>query len=80
MNKYELVYIIDAHASQPSKEEISKQVVDAATKSEVKMVNSQVWLEKHRMSFPINKLWEGTYYMLNLEAKSAAINRMQGLL
>ncbi len=80
MNKYEFVYIIDAHASQPSKDEIAKQVADAATKSEVKMVNSQIWLEKHKMSFPINKVLEGTYYMLNLEAKSTAINKMQSLL
>jgi small subunit ribosomal protein S6 len=80
MNKYEFVYIIDAHAAQSSKDEITKQVADAAAKAEVKIVNSQIWLEKHRMSFPINKILEGTYYMLNLEAKSAAINKMQGIL
>ena len=80
MNKYELVYIVDAHASQTTKEEIAKQIVDTATKSEVKVINTQVWLEKHKMSFPINKIWEGTYFMLNLEAKSTAINKMQGLL
>jgi small subunit ribosomal protein S6 len=80
MNKYELVYIVDAHASQSSKDEVAKQVADAVTKSEVKMVNSQIWLDKHKMSFPINKIWEGTYYMLNLEAKSPAINRLQSLL
>ena len=80
MNKYEFVYIIDAHASQSIKEEIAKQVADAAAKAEVKMVNSQIWLEKHRMSFPINKIWEGTYYMLNLEAQSTAINKMQAIL
>ena len=80
MNKYEFVYIIDAHASQTSKDEIAKQVADAAAKSEVKVGNNQIWLDKHRMSFSINKIWEGTYYMLNLEAKSAAINKMQSLL
>jgi len=80
MNKYEFVYIIDAHASQATKDDIAKQVADTAAKSEVKIVNSQIWLEKHKMSFPINKIWEGTYYMLNLEAKSPAINKMQGLL
>ncbi len=80
MNKYEFVYIIDAHASQATKDEIAKQIADAAAKSEVKMLNSQIWLEKHRMSFPIKKILEGTYFMLNLEAKSAAINKMQVLL
>ena len=80
MNKYEFVYIVDAHASQSVKDEIAKQVADTAAKSEVKVVNSQVWLDKHKMSFPINKIWEGAYYMLNVEAKSSAINKMQSLL
>lgn len=80
MNKYEFVYIVDAHASQSTKDEIAKQVVDTATKSEVKVINSQVWLEKHKMSFPINKIWEGAYYMLNVEGPSGAINKMQSIL
>ena len=80
MNKYELVYIVDAHASQSVKDEISKQVADTAAKSEVKIVNSQLWLEKHKMSFPINKIWEGAYYMLNVQGRSNAINKMQSIL
>ncbi len=80
MNKYELMYIVDAHSPQTTKEDIAKQIVDTAAKSEVKVINSQLWLEKHKMSFPINKIWEGTYYLLNLEAQSSAINKMQGLL
>ena len=64
MNKYEFVYIVDAHASQSVKDEVAKQVADTAAKSEVKVVSSQVWLDKHKMSFPINKIWEGAYYML----------------
>ena len=80
MNKYELVYIIDAHASQSVKDEITKQVNDAMAKSEVKMINSQVWLERHKMSFPIKKIWEGAYYLLNIEAPTAAVNKLQGFL
>lgn len=80
MNKYEFVYIIDAHASQSIKDEVAKQVADTAAKADVKIVNSQVWLDKHKMSFPINKVIEGAYYMLNIQANSAAINKMQSLL
>ena len=80
MNKYEFVYIVDAHASQSTKEEIAKQVADTATKAEVKVTNTQVWLDKHKMSFPINKVVEGSYYMLNVEGKSLAINKMQSIL
>ena len=80
MNKYELMYIVDAHSSQTTKEDITKQIADTAAKSEVKVINSQLWLEKHKMSFPIKKIWEGAYYLLNLEAQSSAINKMQELL
>ena len=80
MNKYELVYIVDAHAPQAAKDEIAKQVADAVAKSEAKAVNSQVWLERHKMSFPINKVWEGTYYLVNVDASSAAINKLGSLL
>jgi len=80
MNKYELVYIVDAHAAQTVKDEIAKQVAEAAAKSNVKIVNSVVWLERHKMSFPINKIWEGAYYMVNLEAPSAALAKLHGFL
>ncbi len=80
MNKYELVYIVDAHAPQNTKDEIAKQVADSLARSEIKVVNSQMWLDRHKMSFPIQKIGEGTYYLLNLEAKSTSIAKLQSLL
>ena len=81
MNKYEFVYIVDAHAPQSTKDEIAKQVADVAAKAEVKVAGTQVWLERHKMSFPIQKVMEGTYYLLNIEAQSGTnINKMHSLL
>jgi small subunit ribosomal protein S6 len=80
MNKYELIYIIDAHATQAVKDEIAKQVSDALAKSGIKLVNTQIWLERHKMSFAINKLWEGTYYLLNIEAPPEAIEKLHVIL
>ncbi len=80
MNRYELVYIVDAHAPQSTKDEIAKQVADSLAKTEVKLVNSQLWLDRHKMSFPIQKIVEGTYYLLNLEAQSSSIPKLQGIL
>ena len=71
MNKYELVYIVDAHLALDVKNEISKQVLDAVTKAEGKVVNNSVWLEKQRFTFPIKKCQEGTYYLVNVEAYTA---------
>jgi len=80
MNKYELVYIVDAHAPQNTKDEIAKQVADSLVRSEIKVVNSQMWLDRHKMSFPIQKILEGTYYLLNLEAKSSDVAKLQSML
>jgi small subunit ribosomal protein S6 len=80
MNKYELVYIVDAHAPQGTKDEIAKQVADSLSKAEIKVVNNQLWLDRHKMSFPIQKIGEGTYYLLNLEAKSSSIAKLQSSL
>ena len=80
MNKYELVYIVDAHAPQGTKDEITKQVADALAKTEIKLVNSQMWLDRHKMSFPIKKIGEGTYYLLNLEAQSSNVVKLQSIL
>ncbi len=80
MTKYELVYIVDAHAPQTTKDEIAKQLSDAMAKSQVKMVNSQVWMERQRIAFPINKVIEGTYYMVNCEATAGAVNKLQSLM
>jgi len=77
MNKYELVYIVDAHAPQSTKDEIAKQVADSLAKTEIKIINSQMWLDRHKMSFPIQKIGEGTYYLLNLEAKTSSIAKLQ---
>jgi len=80
MNKYELVYIVDAHAPQTTKDEIAKQVEDSLAKTQIKVVNKQIWLERHKMSFPIQKIIEGTYYLLNLEADSSNVAKLQGIL
>jgi len=76
MTKYELVYIVDAHAAQSTRDEIAKQVADSLAKAEIKVVNSQLWLDRHKMSFPIQRISEGSYYLLNLEAKSSSIAKL----
>lgn len=67
MRKYELIYIIDARLSPEDKKKIDAQVKDSIQKASGKIVNSFVWIEKQRMSFPINKVEDGTYTMMNLE-------------
>jgi len=78
MNKYELVVIVDATLPQEQKESVLKEVGDAIQKCEGKVINSQVWIDKNRMSFRMKKCVEGTYYMINYEGnplKNAELRR-----
>ena len=79
MNKYEMVLIVDAHLNSTERDEIVKQAVDVVNKSEGKIINSNLWMEKHRMSFPIKKVWDGAYYLVNFEAQSPAIAKIRQL-
>ena len=67
MDKYELVVIIDAALSQSGKEDAMNQVGQAVEKCGGKVIDSRVWLEKHKMSFLMKKRPEGTYYLISFE-------------
>ena len=53
--KYELVVIVDAKLTNESKETVRKEVADLVNKHGGKVINSQVWLEKHKFTFEIKK-------------------------
>ena len=80
MKKYELVVIVDAKLNNDDKQSVVKEVTDAINKTESKVINSQVWLEKQKMFFPIKKCQEGTYYLINFEAKAEAIGKIKAVL
>ncbi|MDP2652972.1 MAG: 30S ribosomal protein S6 [Candidatus Omnitrophota bacterium] len=77
MNKYELVVILDANAPQEEKDAVIKETTDAIAKGEGKIINSQVWLDKQRMSFRIQKKSEGTYYVINFESAPSFIVKLR---
>jgi ribosomal protein S6 len=77
MEKYELVVIVDANSPQEKKESILKETTDAIGKSEGKVINSQVWLDKHRLTFRIQKCVDGTYYTINFEALPATVAKIR---
>ncbi len=77
MNKYELAVVIDAALPQEQKDAVVKEAAEAVAKSGAKLINSQVWIEKHKLSFRLNKCWEASYYLLNLESSSASVLALQ---
>ena len=80
MNKYELVLIVDAQKTDQNKEEVFRQTNDAIAKGGGKIVNSQVWLDKHKLAFSIKRKTEGTYYIVNFESQPSFLAKIKELL
>ena len=77
MDKYELVVIVNAAISQDEKDSVSKQTTDYVAKIGGKVINTQLWLDKFKMSFPIKKCPEGTYFLTNFESQRTAIDNLK---
>ena len=75
--KYELVVIVDAKLTNEVKETVRKDVTDLVNKHGGKVINSQVWLEKHKLTFEIKKCSEGTYYIINFEGGSEVVEKVK---
>ncbi|MBF0385582.1 MAG: 30S ribosomal protein S6 [Candidatus Omnitrophica bacterium] len=78
--KYELMVMVNAKMTQEEKDVVFKQITEIVTKAEGSITNSQVWLDKHKMSFRIKKCNEITYYLVNFTSKSSAITEIKQLL
>ena len=78
--RYELVVIVDAKLNPEDRDGVVKDLADTITKSGAKVINNQVWLDKHKMTFAIKKCKEGTYYLINFEGETAATEKIQSLL
>lgn len=80
VRKYELMVIVDAKLADDMKQSIYKELTDMITKSGGKIINSRVWIEKHKLTFKINKCTEGAYYLVNFEGEGAVINKIKPVL
>ena len=80
IRKYEIVVIVDARLSEVEKQSVFKELTDMVTKSGGKIINSRVWLEKHKLTFKIKKCTEGTYYLINFEGEGDVINKIKPVL
>ena len=78
--KYELMAILDAKLPEEDKAAINKEIAAAIEKAGGRVINSQVWMEKHKLTFEINKCQEGTYYLTNFEGKAFVNKKIDSVL
>jgi small subunit ribosomal protein S6 len=77
INRYELVTILDSKLTPEEKEKIYREATEAVSKGSGKVINAQVWLDKHKFTFKIKRRTEGTYYLINFEADGSAIQKIR---
>ena len=58
------------------KENVVKAATEIVNKGGGNVSNSQVWLENQKMTFPIKKCEEGTYYLINFESEGESIEKI----
>ena len=80
LSKYELVVILSAAMTEDAKQEIIKGVSETVTKSGGKVINSQVWFDKHKLTFSISKIKEATYFLINFEAEGDTASKVNAVL
>ena len=76
-SKYELVFIVDGKLPNDAKESVRKDVAEAVNKYGGKVINSQVWIERHKFTFRIKKCTEGTYYLMNIEGDNEIVEKVK---
>ena len=64
MYKYEAMFILKAELSKDEYQALFQQIQDAVTKNNGEVVKADIWSEKRKLYFTINKYREGLYYLM----------------
>jgi len=73
MNRYETMLIIKPDLSKEKKEEVFKDTTSVIAKNNGKIINQQVWADVRKLSYPIKKYQDGTYYLLQFDISASDI-------
>jgi small subunit ribosomal protein S6 len=77
MNKYEAMFIIKPDLPDAERKTLFAQISDTITKESGEVSAANVWSEKKKLYFPINKQHEGVYYLVNFTVAPAAIEKIR---
>ncbi|MDD5731042.1 MAG: 30S ribosomal protein S6 [Candidatus Omnitrophica bacterium] len=76
-NKYEGMFIVKSDLSEDEKKALFAQIGEVITKNGGTVTQASVWGERKKLSFPIKKQQEGTYYLVNFTTPTSAIAKMR---
>lgn len=73
MQNYEAMFIVKPDLSEAEKKSLFTQINDTVVKNSGNVQQANVWSEKRKLCFPINKHKEGIYYLMNFAIEQAEI-------
>ncbi len=76
MKTYEMIYILDATASEEAREAISKKFEEIVASKGGSVVSVDKWGTK-KLAYPINYKTEGEYFVMNFEADGSAVKELE---
>ena len=76
MRNYEAMFILKPDLSKDKLQELFAQINETFTKNNSKVNTSSIWAEKRKLSFPIKKYKEGTYYLVSFNADPQQISKI----
>lgn len=77
MVKYEAMLILRPNLNEEQKKELHNQLGEAITKNNGQIINANVWSQEKKLSYPIKKFQEGTYYLTIFKADPGAIQKIK---
>lgn len=77
MNKYEAMIIIKPDLSEDDKKTVINQLGEAITKNNGAILQSDIWSERRKLIYPIQKYREGTYYLIQFNVLPEAIVKIR---
>lgn len=77
MHTYEGMFILRPDLTEDTRKEVFSQISDTISKNGGSQIDGQVWSEKRRLHFPINKQNEGIYYLVHFTLPTDAITKVK---
>ena len=77
MNIYEAMFLINSTLDEKTTNAILEQIKESISKNEGSIISAQLWAEKRRLSFPIKKNQEATYYSVKFKLKPNLIDKIR---
>ena len=77
MNNYEAMFLVDSSLDEKKASALFEQIKDIITKNNGEIASARIWAEKRRMTFPIKRHQEATYYLVNFKLNPELIEKIR---